>query len=168
MSYPYQIKLDNDFRESIMVCQVIVTLDDHLCGYLGQLLAVCRYTRQRACWLQAGTWNYLAIACWTEPRLGHSVASVQWLLDLILAKLVICAYTGHVFHTCPARGIYKIRVKLTACRMEVDHWISFPPVGVFLKFFNEVWYVYALWQKGYNAIDHFGLVIYWHTLGITQ
>ena len=54
MTYSYQIKLDNDFRESIIVCQIIDTLDDHLCGYLGQLLAVCRYIRLRACSLQAG------------------------------------------------------------------------------------------------------------------
>ena len=57
-----------------------------------------------------------------KPRWFHSY--------IILAKLVIFAHIEHVFHM--SAMLCRLHVKLIACWMEVDQWIS-PPGEVFME-----------------------------------
>ena len=40
-NYALQRQSDNDFRQSIMICRIIDTVDDHFCGYLWYFIFVC-------------------------------------------------------------------------------------------------------------------------------
>ena len=119
-------KMDSDFRQCMINRQITHFVDDRLCGYLWNVLTVCRYTWQTACWLLA---DYLELSHDGVANYAHTLPSGQFkdswnlfvLLEAIMAKVVINWHTPrtwclHVFHMVSLRS--------RACVQLIGYWIE--------------------------------------------
>ena len=113
-SYTFHI-LIKDFGKSIVIFPITDTVDDHFCGYLWHLLAVCLYAWQRACWLCS------VIALLLNPADAPSIAVKLRELALLGENFSVSRAT---FHSAPWKKRMYIcwnicTLHLNACHVRV-------------------------------------------------
>ena len=85
-------------NQLIIICKIIDAVDNHFCRYLWHSPAVCLHTWQRACWLQADTWDCLTAARWTKPQppggMGYVECVWNW-LHAIVDSFHIALFSAH-------------------------------------------------------------------------